>query len=84
MLDPTALSSAIFSQCLFGGSTCILLQLRFRTCALVHLKCSNRFTKKTAGKNIADDEVVRSNIKLLTNIPIVDNDRDCERPTVCR
>ena len=35
-------------------------------------------------KNIADDKAVWSNIKLLNNFPIVDNDRDCERPTVCR
>ena len=40
--------------------------------------------QKNTEKNIADDKVVWSNIKLLTNIPIVDNDRDCERPTVCR
>ena len=34
-------------------------------------------------ENIADNKAIRSNKKLLTNISIVDNDRDCERQMVC-
>ena len=40
--------------------------------APAHLNCNNRSTEKDTEKYIADDEAVRSNIKLLTNILIED------------
>ena len=48
-----------------------------------HYNCY-MYNRSTENKYIADDEAVRSNIKYLINSPILDNDRDCERPTVCR